>query len=195
MNINKLKTSLIALALILGTLGLNAQNARIGHMDYQAIILDMPQFKVYIDSLKAYSESLEKNLVQIQDEYEVQFRKVKKLEENPTGNRELLELARETLRSTEILFQQEMQRNQERMQIKREKLLEPLKKIVDDAVESIAKEKGFTAVMDVNSLIYKRDTDDIEELVRTKLKLINKAESKQKRDSGMMDGMQGLFND
>jgi outer membrane protein len=181
MNTKSIFKTWVLILLSFSTLNAFSQNTRIGYLDYSSVIYDLPEFKSYSDSLEKYSEYLDTELEKIKEDYFDQLAKVEKLKKQKDANLSLIELAEETLFKYQQLYQVEAQRNQGKMQKKEQDLQIPLRKKLDDAIEAISKEKGFTMVVDVNVLYYKKDTDDIEDLVRTKLKLISKAESEKKR--------------
>lgn len=191
---NYLKTLAIISFMVFGMSSAVAQAAKIGYLNYESLIYDLPEFKSYNDSLESYTIYLEKKMDQIKETYNEQFAKVERIKKEKNPNLELLELAMDNLQRTQQLYQIEMNRNQLKLQQKEQDFLEPLKKIVDDAVEAVAKEKGFTMVLDANTIVYKRDLDDIEDLVRTKLKVINKKESEKKRKEAIANAKENQLD-
>jgi outer membrane protein len=191
---NYLKTLAIISFMVFGMSSAVAQATKIGYLNYESLIYDLPEFKSYNDSLEAYTVYLEKKMDQIKETYNEQYAKVERIKKEKNPNLELLELAMDNLQRTQQLYQIEMNRNQLKLQQKEQDFLEPLKKIVDDAVEAVAKEKGFTMVLDANTIVYKRDLDDIEDLVRTKLKVINKKESEKKRKEAIANAKENQLD-
>jgi outer membrane protein len=191
---NYLKTLAIISFMVFGMTSAVAQATKIGYLNYESLIYDLPEFKSYNDSLEAYTVYLEKKMDQIKETYNEQYAKVERIKKEKNPNLELLELAMDNLQRTQQLYQIEMNRNQLKLQQKEQDFLEPLKKIVDDAVEAVAKEKGFTMVLDANTIVYKRDLDDIEDLVRTKLKVINKKESEKKRKEAIANAKENQLD-
>lgn len=196
-----IKNTLSALTLLLLCAPAFAQNVKIGYLDYASIIYDMPEFKEYTDSLEKISIELDNKLETYKAEYMENAEKLEQLRNSPNPNNSLIELKEGNLIRIQQIYQKTMQDNQRILQMKEMELQKPLRAKLDKAIEEVSKEKGFTMVLDVNVVYFKRDSDDVEDLVRTKLKVISKAESEKKREElgnqgpggqnpgGMMPGM------
>ncbi len=55
------------------------------------------------------------------------------------------------------------------IQEKRNKLLEPIYTSVNEAIEAVAKEKGYTFVFDQQVLLYGEESENLTEAVKAKL--------------------------
>jgi len=165
-------------------LGVNAQSVKIGYLNYSSVVLDLPEYKTMNDSLMSYYLGLQEDLKKIEDDYLKKQTELSKKIESGEQNKRLIELEQYALEQLQQIYQYQQRENEEKLANKQEELLAPLRKKVDEAIEAIAKEKGYTMILDASVLHYKREAEDIENLVRTKLKLISKEESEKKRKEG-----------
>jgi outer membrane protein len=61
---------------------------------------------------------------------------------------------------------------QQKVQAKRQELLEPIVNKVEDAINSVAKENSYMMIFDTsvfNAILFAQDSDDVTELVKAKL--------------------------
>lgn len=174
------KKTVLLIALFTTALIGNSQSTKIGYLNYGSVIFDLPEYKKMNDSLMNYYLEMQEVLKDIEDKYLRKQTEIEKLIKEGKNPR-IVELEQYQLQQYQQMYQIEQRDMEEKVAKKEQELLEPLKKKVDTAIETVSKEKGFTMVLDASSILYKRDMDDIENLVRANLKLITKEESEKKR--------------
>jgi len=180
-----MKKIMLMTALFLGFVAANAQTAKIGYLNYASVILDLPDYKKAEDSLRKYSAELEKGLMDITKEYEEVRTKMQNRMSGPDAKspntQRMVEIDNQNLQKLELAYQEMQKEIEGNLAQRQEDLMKPMREKIDQAIEAVAKEKGFTMALDASVVLYKRDTDDIENFVRTKLKVITKEESEKKR--------------
>ncbi|MCO6495854.1 MAG: OmpH family outer membrane protein [Bacteroidetes bacterium] len=179
-----LKNAVLSLLMLTSSYCVKSQGVKIGYLNYGNVVLDLPEYKVMNDSLMSYYLTLQEDLKKIEDDYIAKQTELNKKIESGNQNKRLIELEQYALEQLQQIYQFQQRENEEKIAQKQEELLAPLRKKVDDAIEAIAKEKGFTLVLDASVIHYKREADDVENLVRAKLKVITKEESEKKRKEG-----------
>lgn len=144
---------------------------KIGYLNAQAILADMPEVKSAESELEAYA----KQLAAKDSTMVVAFQtKVQKLsEQEQKGELAPVQLAAEKKKLEEEQakiqkFEQEMQQDLAR---KKQEKLQPIYDKVNKAINEVAKENGYTYVVDVTSgsLLYADEKHDLLNLVRKKL--------------------------
>lgn len=173
------KTVLLLALFVTASIG-NSQATKIGYLNYGSVIFDLPEYKKMNDSLMNYYLEMQEVLKDIEEKYLRKQAEIDKLIKEGKNPR-IIELEQYQLQQYQQMYQLEQRDMEEKVAKKEQELLDPLKKKVDAAIEAVSKEKGFTMVLDASTILYKRDMDDIENLVRANLKLITKEESEKKR--------------
>lgn len=155
----------------------NAEAQKIGHINFQEIILLMPDYQLAATEYDLYQASLEDDLkavenmiLEVQKNYEIESKK-------PTPNKTKLKIYMSQNESYQQEYQMLQQTSKDSLQAKMAELVAPIKKKVEDAVAVIAKEKGYSHILDnsYGTLIYADPADSIDMDVKTKLNLKDKA--------------------
>ncbi|MDX2002630.1 MAG: OmpH family outer membrane protein [Chitinophagales bacterium] len=148
-----------------------AQN-KFGHINFQELIVLLPEYKTSEDSLRKFAQGLENKLQQLQAEYQ------KKVQEYQSAAN-MTEVAREIKLDEINALEQKIVALQgdaeQQLQAKESSLLKPLQEKLVNAVKAVAKESGYTYVFDTSpgsSLLYFPDADNITALVKKKLGLM-----------------------
>lgn len=181
------KRAMVFVLMMASFYGVKAQTMKIGYLNYSNVVLDLPEYKTMNDSLMSFYLKLQEDLKKIEDDYIAKQTELNKKIEAGNQNKRLIELEQYALDQLQQIYQFQQKENEEKLANKQEELLLPLRKKVDDAIDAVAKDKGFSMVIDASVLHFKRDADDIENLVRAKLKLMTKEESEKKRKEGAND--------
>jgi len=163
----------LAVCLLIGTTGAQAQ--KFGYVDSNSILESMPKVKEAESELEALNKQLQakgqKMMQDFQAKYEELQRKVQAGEITPK-DQDIQSAALEEERQKIVAFDQEMQTQ---MAQKRDSLLAPILEEVRTAIQSVAKDNGYTYVFDgspgVGVLLYADETTNITSLVKTKLGL------------------------
>jgi outer membrane protein len=163
----------LAVCLLINAVSVNAQ--KFGYVDSNAILESMPKVKEAESNLDALNKQLQakgqKMMEDFQAKYEELQRKVQAGEITPK-DQDAQSAALEEQRTKIVQFDQDMQ-NQ--MAQKRDTLLAPILEEVRTAIQTVAKDNGYTYVFDgspgVGVLLYADETTNLTALVRAKLGL------------------------
>jgi len=159
--------------LLVAVFALNAQSQtaqKIGHVDFQELLSVMPGQDSINQALENFIAGLESQVQAMQSELESKYA------DYQANQATMSEIIRQTKEKEIMDLQQRMeafnQQAQYEVQNKQVELSEPLLKKAQAAIEAVAKENGFTYIINGNEqiLLYKSGTD-ILPLVKKKLKL------------------------
>lgn len=148
-----------------------AMAQKFGYVNSTAILAELPDVKQADANLEALQKQLQKKgqgmLEQLQKDYQAIQERVARGELSPKEQED--EAKKLETRQQEIgKFEQEMV---QQVQEKRNTLLEPIYKKVNDAIQAVAKENGFTMIFDQAILLYADEAQDVSTMVRAKLGL------------------------
>jgi outer membrane protein len=165
-----LKTIVLALCAFAATAQAPAVQ-KIGYLNAQAILADMPEVKQAESQLEAFAKQLQAKdsimVIAFQAKAQAVAQKQEKGEIAPIQ----LEAEKKKLEKEQADIQQYEADMQQQMAKKRQELLQPIYDRVNKAITETAKENGFTYVIDpsAGSLLYADETNDLQSLVRKKL--------------------------
>lgn len=167
-----MKKTILAVAAILicSFASVNAQ-IKLGHVNSTALLQAMPETKNADSVLTKFGKSLEDQLKTMSAEYD---KKVADYKEKESSMSEPIKATMvKDITDLEDRIREFQQSAQDNIQKKKEELYQPIIKKADDAIKSVAKDKGYTYIFDsgVGVLLYASDSDDIMSLVKTKLGL------------------------
>ncbi|MFY0674740.1 MAG: OmpH family outer membrane protein [Bacteroidia bacterium] len=161
------------LALVLAiTLSSSAYAQKIGHVDLQSILLEMPDYKNGLDSLTKASERAEKELQKLQARYQ------KALQIYQDSSKQWSESKRYTkmieLQGQEQGIQAYGQIERLNLDSAQQTLLIKILDKVKAASSEVAKEKGYAYVLTYSqeSILYYEEKNDLTAAVRKKLGLL-----------------------
>lgn len=168
-----MKTLALGLLMLIGTLGLQAQGSKVGHINVDELITLMPETKAAEQSLQAYATSLEADLTDMQTELQT---KVNNFRSNESV---MTELSKETkykeIQDLDQRIQEYRQKAQEDLQNKEIELLTPVLEKAQNAITEVASEGGFAYILDSSqskgNVIYDGGGNDIMPAVKTKMGL------------------------
>jgi len=150
-----------------------AQAQKFGYVNSQAILAEMPEVKQAEANLEALQKQLQKKgqseIEKFQQDYMAVQQKAERGELSPKQQEE----EAERLKKKEMELGQLEQDMVQQMQEKRAELLEPIYEKVNDAIETVAKENGYTMIFDQGVLLYKEDSQDVSSMVKAKLGIVN----------------------
>jgi outer membrane protein len=166
---NILKTiTPLTLALFLSC-GVFGQTLKFGHINSTELIQAMPQTKTADSTLKKFGESLDSQLKTMTIEYQTKLQTYQaKADSIPEAIRQTKE---KELYDLQTRIQDFQQTAQESIQKKKEEVYGPILKKAEDAIKTLAKEKGYSYIFDtsVGAVIFAQDSDDIMAMVKTRL--------------------------
>jgi outer membrane protein len=165
------KTILISLLIffVLSNYCIFAQKLKVGHVNSSELLSNMPGRDAAQKELIEYATSLEEQLKLMTNELETKYQDYLA---NETRMTELIKQTKQReLTQLQSRIQEFQESAQEDLQKKETQLIEPLLKKAQDAIQKVAKEKGYTYILDTSSgsVLYFEDTDDILMFVKKEL--------------------------
>lgn len=159
----------IAFFLLLGINFADAQ--RVGHLDSQALLSEMPEVRGAESNLEAYQAQLQKKGQQMVESFQKKYQELAQREQAGEIAPKQLEVETQKLREEEQEIQSYEQEMQQKVMSRREELLKPILDRVNGIIEEVAKEKGYDYIIDVSagSLLYVDEEFDITEVVRERI--------------------------
>ncbi|MCD8176839.1 MAG: OmpH family outer membrane protein [Tannerellaceae bacterium] len=161
---------LIILLMVMLPLVVFAQDMKIAHVDFEGILMALPEISNYEKKMADLGEQYEKELKGMQDEYTKKY-------EDFIANQETLTENIKLRRTQEIQSIQERIENfvpvaQQEMQKRSAELIQPLQEKVRKAVQDVAEENKYSYVVDTKMFYYTgNNAIDANPLVRRKLGL------------------------
>ncbi len=162
---------LIAIAM---TASANAQ--KIGYVDSGSLLTMMPKVKEAESNLEALGKQLQAKGQKMMQDFQVKYQDLERRAQAgdiaPKEQETQVALLKEE--ENKILqFEQEMQTQ---LTTKREELLAPILEEVRNAIQTVAKDNGYTYIFDgspgVGVLLYADDTTNVTGMVKSKLGLL-----------------------
>ncbi len=172
---NLFRSVALVAVVFLGIQHVSAQQ-KIGHINADEIFQLTPEFKTANDQLRTLNDTKTKELQGMWEEFQKKQTEANEKYRNrseankETVDAELQSLGQE-LQSMEQRIQEVQRVAQEDLGKKQQELLAPIQTKVMNAINAVAKEKGYAYVLDTSSgnVIYFQGGEDIAMDVRTKL--------------------------
>jgi outer membrane protein len=168
----KILILIIAVGFIMPSTLLKAQNHKFGHLNMQAVVVLMPEYKKSLDSLQKVNDKYSAQEKSLQNEIQ---RKYSDLMENQKNLDSLIIQSRYSeLETMQTNLQQFQQLASERIQKLQGELLNGVIQKLSDVVKKIAIELDLTYVFDVsqrNPMYTSEKSIDLLPMVKEKLKL------------------------
>ncbi len=175
-----LRTQTLIIAIMLMAGATFAQNIKFGHTNTTSILEQMPEAKEAQKALEAEQKKIQERLIAMQTEYQALIQEYSENEQLVAASPEKWSAADKSDKETAIKNLEERitkyQNNaQSSLQAKQMELFEPVLKKVEDAIEKIRKEKGFTIIFDDKVLLKYDDKQviDINPMLKKELGLTN----------------------
>jgi outer membrane protein len=163
------KITFIAILSLLA-LNLSAQN-KFGYIDSQELLLLMPERKTAETEVQSFAKSLEAQLSSMTSEYQ---ESIQEYQANEATFSELVKQDKVAeINGLEQRIQAFQQNAQKSLQEKEQELLEPILSKARKAIDEVALEGEFTYIFDKSqgSILYAKESENILNLVKNKLKL------------------------
>ncbi len=159
----------IFLTLLLGSITLNAAGQKLAHVNRSQILQNMPEVQKAQKNLKSYSKELETQVQQLLKEYRNKTKNFQKNRKSMSVTERKDE--QRALKSLEERIQKFRKDAQKQVSQKRSELLKPIMENINNAIQAIAKEKGYTYVFDASqgSVLYAEESRNITPLVKQRL--------------------------
>jgi outer membrane protein len=173
-----MKKSILGLAICLLCFALPSlvHAQKIGHLNFQEIITLMPEYKTASNEYDLYQASLEDELRQIESEAMAVNKKIEAEKVKPVPNQSKLKIYAQNLEMMQVTYQELQQSIQDSLKMKMAELVAPIKKKVEEVVAEIAREKGYSHVIDnsYGMLIYADEEHNLDKAVKEKLNIQEK---------------------
>ncbi|MFT5185387.1 MAG: outer membrane protein [Flavobacteriales bacterium] len=161
------KIIIIAIVCIGAVFTGNAQ--KLGHIDSQSLLLSMPERATIETELQQYASVLEEHLNTMKADYEG---KVLEIQSNPNLPEAIYNDKVKKLQELEQSMQEFQQTANQDLAKKESELLQPMIDAAQEAITAVAKEQGFTYILDSSTgVTLYNGGEDIIELVKAKLGL------------------------
>ncbi|SHM82526.1 OmpH family outer membrane protein [Polaribacter sp. KT 15] len=162
------KTLLLIAVFTLGVAGVaNAQ--KIGHVDYQRVIDNMPETRALSTTLEKLGKSYQNEIEGLKKKLEAKVQKY--TAEQATQTEATNKQRAQEVQVDKARFDQAQQAAYQEMQKKQADGLKPIVEKAEKAIESAAASKGILYVLDAKSLIVKKG-EDLYSAVKAKLGLL-----------------------
>ena len=172
-----LKLSLVLLAVLTADqiYAQTPSDQKIGHADWEYIFSQLPEFKTIENELKSYETQLQNQVKSKVQEFNTKYKAIQELPSNvPEAIRKDKESELAYLQDNIQRFQQEAQAS---IQKKQNDLIAPVFTKVGNAIEEVAKENGFSYILNPRMLsggdvlLFTDEKYNISDLVLKKLGL------------------------
>jgi outer membrane protein len=176
-----MKKIIVASAMVLGLFTASAQT-KIGYINTEELLGSMPEAVTVSKELEEYGASLDMQ----REEYikELNEKGEKFNTDSAKLSASMKEIKRKELQDLYEKIQGWQQTAQEDMNRKSQEKLMPLRKKAMDAINTVAKENGYTYVLDISTIIVGPPTDNIIGLVKKKLGIKEPAASPAAKPAG-----------
>lgn len=144
---------------------------KLGYIDSRDLLKAMPEMIKADSNIQLYAKSFQDQLQTMGKEYE------KKVKDYQAGEKTMTDAVKEVkakeIQDLQSRIESTNQSAQEKVEKKRQDLLQPILDKADKAIKDVAKEKGYDYVFDASAgtLLYAKDSDNILPYVKTKLGL------------------------
>lgn len=164
-----MKKIVLFLAIGLFLTNLAIAQTKFGWIDSRELLKAMPEVAKSETDIQAYAKTFQDQLQAMQQEYE------KKVKEFQAGEKTMTDAVKEVkvkeIQDLEARMQSTNQSAQEKVEKKRQEMLQPILDKADKAIKDVAKEKGYDYIFDASTgtLLHAKDADNILVLVKAKL--------------------------
>jgi outer membrane protein len=168
---NKFSFFLATFALVFSLSGFAQKSPKFGHINSAELLSLMPERKAAMAKMDSVTKEAEKLLQEMMTEYRTEQDKY------TAESGKMSELAKKTaeekLTGLGTRIQNFQQQAQESLQAEETKLIEPIVTKAKKAIEQVAKENGYTYVVDTSTgaFLYWEESDNLLALVKKKLGL------------------------
>ncbi len=167
-----MKKFITVLLVFAAVISVQAQD-KIGYISSSAILELMPATKTAQASIQSFGKQKETLLEDLQNQYK---NKVENYQANAATMTAIVRQTHEQeIAQWELKIQEVYKKSQQELAEKERELLNPVIKVVQDAVNEVAAAEGYTYVIDTDAgvgfVIYKDESRDLMSKVKTKLGL------------------------
>ncbi len=169
---NIIKTLAVALLLVVSFSNASAQT-KVGHINLGELVGVMPESKKANAEIDTMQAQLVREIDRKSNEFRVKYDQYKADMSKGTLLPSIQKSREEELNNLQQDLQAFQQRAQDDLDKRRMELYQPIIKKAQDAVNTVAKEKGYTYVLDssAGTVLFSSETDDLMGAVKTKLNI------------------------
>jgi outer membrane protein len=131
---------------LLPSLGAEAQSVRVGYLDPDLIIVQMPEYAAVRDSLSAREREIAADLQARQTSIREKFEELQGLQGSPVLTAEAQQEREEEILRLQAELEQTQQQGLQDLGRREARLLQPLLNRLQDAIEAVSAELGLTMV-------------------------------------------------
>lgn len=150
---------------------LMGQAQKFGHINSQELLVSMPGIKSADEQLMAFQKKLEDEFVAKGQAFETEYKAF--VERANSGDYPQIQLQKEQegLAATQQTLQNLQSQSQQKILVKREELYAPVLLRVEEAVQAVGKEQGYTMIFDssLGVMLHGDESKDVSALVKAKL--------------------------
>ena len=145
-----------------------AQKAKFGHVDYGAVMKEMPGIDTAQQALVEYQQELEAVGKQMAEEFKTKQEEYANLA-NTTTSSAILKVKEDELTKLYTRLQDFVSSSQMDIQNKQIELLKPFQDKLMDAIKKVAENGKYTYIFDITMCAYHADTEDSTTAVKNEL--------------------------
>lgn len=145
-----------------------AQKAKFGHVDYGAVMKEMPGIDTAQQALVEYQQELEAVGKQMAEEFKTKQAEYANLA-NTTTSSAILKVKEDELTKLYTRLQDFVSSSEMDIQNKQIELLKPFQDKLMDAIKKVAENGKYTYIFDITMCAYHADAEDITAAVKTEL--------------------------
>lgn len=162
------KLLIIIAAALFCTVPGHAQKAKFGHVDYGAIMKEMPGIDTAQQALLQYQQELEAVGKQMADEFKLKQAEYANLA-NTTTSSAILKVKEDELTKLYTRLQDFVSSSEMDLQKKQIELLQPFQERLLAAIKKVAETNKYAYVFDITMCAFHSDADDLTAAVREEL--------------------------
>lgn len=161
---------ILFIAMIL-SLGFVAQAQKIGYVNSQAIVAELPQVKEANANIDALKKQLGKKGQQMIEGLQAKYVELQQKQQKGDISPVQLEQEAAVLKKEEESIAKFEQSSQEKLMKKSQELLAPIQEKINTAIQDVAKEEGYDYIFDASmgSILYAAPSTDLADKIKSKL--------------------------
>lgn len=163
-----MKKLIIVVCLLAGITTAFAQKAKFGHVDYAAIMKDMPGIDTAQTRLADFQKELEETGQAMVNEFKEKEASYTKLASSG-ASAAILKVKEDEITKLYARLQEFVANSEAELQAKQMELLKPFQTKLVDAIKVVAEKGNYTYVFDISTLAFYADSDDLTAAVRSQL--------------------------
>lgn len=142
---------------------------KIGYINSEELIMSMPEAKKADADITAYAKTFQDQLATMQKELETKYKAYEAGVKTMTEA--MKDVKEKEITDLQARIQSTQQNAEEKIANKRQELLKPITEKADKAIQDVAKEKGYSYILDASSgsIVYATPADNIIQDVKNKL--------------------------